>query len=274
MSEATEKRVGLRRYGHQVLEEKLFYQLLSVGVVLTAWEIASIFFIGHFLPRVTEVAVFTATIVSTGEFFVHAIDTTQRVAVGFGAAYTVSILLGIVMGLYKRAEYFFEILVLIGITIPGLGIVVLSIIWFGVAEMTAYVSLFILATPMIVFNFWKGMQSLDGDLVSMAHAFEVSRWDIFRDVLIPTLMPYMLAAARFGLALCWKIVVLVELLALTSGVGYMINQQFQVYSIVGVLGWTLSFTLIMMFVEFGILKPLERRATAWQDGTDEQRVTI
>lgn len=274
MSEATANEPEFRRYGRRLLEEKRFYQLLSIAVVLTVWEVMAMFFIGHFLPPVTEVTAFTVSIVASGEFFVHAADTIQRVVIGFGAAYTVSILLGIVMGLYKRAEYFFEILVLIGITIPGLGIVVLAIIWFGVSNLTAYVSLFILATPMIVFNFWKGMQSLDNDLISMAHAFEVSRWDIFRDVLIPTLMPYMLAAARFGLALCWKIVVLVELLALTSGVGYMINQQFQIYSIVGVLGWTLSFTLVMIAVEFGILKPLERRATAWQDSTDVQRVTI
>ena len=274
MSETVAQRVDSRHIGRRLLEEKLFYQVLSIGTFLLAWEVAAIFFIGDFLPRVTEVAVYTATIVRTGEFFGHAVDTIRRVLVGFTLAYTVSILLGIVMGLYERAEHFFEILVLIGISIPGLGIVVLAIIWFGVSEMTAYVSVFILATPMIVFNFWKGMRSLDTDLIEMAHAFDASKRDIFRDVLIPTLMPYMLAAARFGLALSWKMIVLVELLGLTSGVGYMINQQFQVYSIVGVLGWTLSFTLIMMIVEFGILKPLEKRATAWQDSTDERRVTL
>lgn len=259
---------------HRIFDRKITYQFLSIFAFLALWELAALFFFEAFIPRVGEVAVFIADIVATGMFYEHASVTIRRVAVGFLAAYSVSIILGVFMGLYTRVEDFFEVLVLIGISIPGLGIVVLSIIWFGISELTAYVSVFILATPLIVFNFWKGTQSIDYDLIEMAHSFNVSRVMIFREVLIPTLVPYMLAAARFGLAISWKIIVLVELLALTSGVGYMINNRFQVYSIVGVIGWTLSFTLVMMFIEFGILKRIEKRVTRWRVDTNERRHTL
>lgn len=257
-----------------LIQAKITYQILSLLTFLTFWEFAALFLLGDFLPRVSTVAVFIVDIVVSGLFFEHAAVTVRRVAVGFIAAYTVSVILGVLMGFYARVEYFFEILVLIGISIPGLGVVVLAIIWFGISEMTAYVSVFILATPLIIFNFWKGAQSIDTDLIEMSHAFEVSRTRIFREVVIPSLVPYMLAAARFGLAISWKIIVLVELLALTSGVGYMINRQFQVYSIVGVVGWTLSFTIIMMAVEFGILKNIESRVTKWRTEGEERRPTL
>lgn len=263
-----------RRIVRRLVDGKLTYQALSLVVFLLLWEITSLLFFSTFIPRVSAVAAYIVDIVVSGEFFDHAAVTIRRVAVGFALAYSVSIVLGVLMGLYARVEYFFEILVLIGISIPGLGIVVVSIIWFGISELTAYVSVFILATPLIVFNFWKGTQAIDYDLIEMAHSFNVSRVMIFREILIPTLVPYMLAAARFGLAISWKIIVLVELLALTGGIGYMINNRFQVYSIVGVLGWTLSFTLVMMLVEFGLLKNLERRATKWRIASSERRPTL
>lgn len=258
----------------RISDERLTYQILSILVFLFLWELGARFLFGNFIPSVAEVAAFIVDIVVTGLFFEHAAVTIRRVAVGFLAAYSISVVLGVLMGLYSKAEYFFEVLVLIGISIPGLGIVVLAIIWFGISELTAYISVFILATPLIVFNFWKGTQSIDYGLIEMAHSFDVSRLMIFREVLIPALVPYMLAAARFGLAISWKIIVLVELLALTDGVGYMINNRFQVYSIVGVIGWTLSFTLVMMIVEFGILKNIEKRVTKWRMDTDERRPTL
>lgn len=258
----------------RVANARITYQVLSIVAFLLLWEVSSLLFFGDFIPSVVEVAAYVVDIVVTGVFFEHAAVTIRRVAVGFLAAYSISVLLGILMGLYSRVEYFFEVLVLIGISIPGLGIVVLSIIWFGISELTAYVSVFVLATPLIVFNFWKGTQSIDYDLIQMAHSFDVSRTMILREVVIPTLVPYMLAAARFGLAISWKIIVLVELLALTDGVGYMINNRFQVYSIVGVIGWTLSFTLVMMIVEFGVLKTIEKRVTKWRVDTGERRPTL
>ena len=205
-----------------------------------------------------------AEIIRSGAFFEHLVDTLGRVAVGFALAYGVSVPLGIAMGWDHRFEYFFDIPVLIGISVPGLAVAIIAIIWFGLSEVAAYSSVFILATPLIVFNFWQGTKAIDTDLIRMAESFEVTRLMIIRHIVLPSLLPYLLAAARFGLAISWKIVVIVELLGLTSGVGFEINRQFQLYSITGVFAWTLSFTLVMMVIEFGLLKTIEKRVTRWR----------
>lgn len=266
--------LGLERGSplRQFLErfDRLLLYGLSVLLFLVAWQIGTFVFGSNLIPGVAPVLAEMSAIAASGLFFTHLVDTLSRVGVGFSLAYGVSIPLGIAMGLDKRVEYLFDIPVLIGISVPGLAVAIIAIIWFGLSELTAYVSVFILATPMIVFNFWQGTKSLDADLLKMAEVFEFSRLSTIRHVILPSLLPHLLAAARFGLALSWKIVVIVELLGLTSGIGFQINNQFQLFSIVGVIAWTLNFTIVMMIVEFGILKTIEKRATAWRGDADVQ----
>lgn len=250
--------------------ERIAYYVFSIIVFLLLWEVGAALFGRNLLPGIAPVIAEMFTILESGVFFEHLADTLLRVIVGFSIAYGVSIPLGIAMGLDRRIEYLFDIPVLIGISVPGLAVAILAIIWFGLSELTAYVSVFLLATPMIVFNFWQGTKSIDADLIQMGQVFEMSRLNIARHIILPSLLPHLLAAARFGLALSWKIIVIVELLGLTSGIGYQINNQFQLYSIVGVIAWTLNFTLVMMIVEFGLLKTIEKRATAWRGNSDVQ----
>lgn len=244
--------------------ERYVYYVVSIALFLVAWELGSRAIVSNLLPGIVPVATEMAEILRTGVFFTHLFDTLGRVAVGFALAYGISVPLGIAMGWDYRAEYFFDIPVLIGISVPGLAVAIVAIIWFGLSELAAYSSVFILATPMIVFNFWQGTKDIDADLVRMGESFDVSRFNLIRHIVLPSLLPYLLAAARFGLAISWKIVVIVELLGLTSGVGYQINRQFQLYSITGVFAWTLTFTLVMMTIEFGVLKTIEKRVTRWR----------
>ena len=244
--------------------QRYVYYVVSIVLFLLVWEVGSRAIISNLLPGIVPVATDMAEIIRSGVFFEHLLDTLGRVAVGFALAYGISVPLGIAMGWDHRVEYFFDIPILIGISVPGLAVAIVAIIWFGLSELAAYSSVFILATPMIVFNFWQGTKDIDTDLIRMGESFEMSRIMLIRHVVLPSLLPYLLAAARFGLAISWKIVVIVELLGLTSGVGYQINRQFQLYSITGVFAWTLSFTLVMMTIEFGVLKTLEKRVTRWR----------
>ena len=248
--------------------QRYAYYFVSVALFLLLWEIGSRFIVSSLLPGVVPVAEEMVAILASGAFFDHLFDTLRRVAVGFFLAYGVSIPLGIAMGWDERAEYFFDIPILIGISVPGLAVAVIAIIWFGLSELSAFFSVFVLATPMIVFNFWQGTKSIDMDLVRMGESFEISTYSMVRHIVLPSLLPQLLAAARFGLAISWKIVVIVELLGLTSGIGYMINNQFQLYSIVGVFAWTLTFTLVMMTIEFGVLKTIEKRVTRWRGASN------
>jgi NitT/TauT family transport system permease protein len=98
----------------------------------------------------------------------------------------------------------------------------------------------------------------------MAHSFRMSRWRTMRHVILPQLTPYFFAAARSGLALIWKIVLVVELLGRSNGVGFQIQIYFQLFDVTLILAYTLAFILVVQLIEWGAVQPLERRALRWR----------
>ncbi|MGA8192747.1 MAG: ABC transporter permease subunit, partial [Acetobacteraceae bacterium] len=98
----------------------------------------------------------------------------------------------------------------------------------------------------------------------MAQSFHMSRWRTLRHVTLPQLTPYFFAASRSGLALIWKIVLVVELLGRSNGVGFPIQIYFQLFDVTLILAYTLAFIVVVQVIEWAGLQPLERWATRWR----------
>ena len=85
-----------------------------------------------------------------------------------------------------------------------------------------------------------------------------------RHVVLPQLAPHIAAAARAGIALIWKIVLVVEFLGRSSGIGFKIHLYFQMFDVTMVLVYALSFVVVMLAIEALLLQPFETRARAWR----------
>ncbi len=85
-----------------------------------------------------------------------------------------------------------------------------------------------------------------------------------RKLWLPALAPFLLSGARLGLSLAWKVIVLVEMFGMSSGVGYQLNQAFSTQDVSLVLAWTLLFAAAMAVLEYGLLRTIERRVTRWR----------
>jgi len=101
-------------------------------------------------------------------------------------------------------------------------------------------------------------------LIDMARVFGASGWRRTARVVVPQVLPYLMAAARFGLGIIWKVTVLVELLGRSDGIGYMLNYSFQMFNMADVFAWTIFFTIVMLAIELAVLKPIERRLFLWR----------
>ncbi len=237
---------------------------LGVAVLVAAWQGVSLFYPPTFLPGPALAFERVAGLVATGEFSRHAGPTLLRVFVGFALALVTGTIVGIAMGAQRTLEGFFEPYILVGLTVPGLVWAVLALMWFGVNETAPVFAISAVVTPMLAVNMWQGTKAIDRELLEMAHAFHISRRTIVHDIVLPQLLPYLLAGSRFGLALGWKVVVLSEMFGLSSGIGYMINRSFSLYSMRDVLAWTIGFTLLMGIFEYGLLRPTERYLLRWR----------
>jgi NitT/TauT family transport system permease protein len=73
-----------------------------------------------------------------------------------------------------------------------------------------------------------------------------------------------MGATRTGLALIWKIVLVVELLGRSDGVGYQLHLFFQLFDVAGILAYSIAFVCVIQIIEFSILKPLDKKALRWR----------
>src|SRR5713101_1697598 len=212
----------------------MLVHVASVSAMLLAWHAIASFFPPTLLPGPIPVFERVWQIILSGNFTVHMGATLLRVAAGFFFAFFVSIALGIFMGVNRTAERFFEAEIVVGLTIPSLAWAVIALMWFGISEVAPIFTIYIVLLPLITVNMLQGAKALDQEVIEMAQAFRARRAMMIRDVVIPQLVPYLLAATRFGLSLAWKVTVIAELLGLSNGIGYMIHYSFGIFSVVAV----------------------------------------
>lgn len=199
-----------------------------------------------------------------GELLHHLSATLRRVVLAFSLAMVVGGTLGILMGRLKTLDLILDSWLILLLNIPALVIIILAFVWFGLNETTAVMAIALNKIPNVIVILREGARTLDKDYGEMAQSFRLGWRKTLVYVVLPQLLPYFAVAARSGLALIWKIVLVVELLGRNDGVGFMLHTYFQLFDVTGILAYSLSFILIMLVIEYALLQPLERIANRWR----------
>jgi len=152
------------------------------------------------------------------------------------------------------------------LTVPAIVYSIVCLLWFGLNEAAAIIAIGTAAFPAVSISIWQGIKAMDMQLVSMGQAFHLSKTAIIRKIIFPQLLPHILASMRYALGICWKICTTVELIGMSSGVGFQLNYWFGLFSMAQVFAWTLLFLLVMFAIEYLIFKPVEQRLTRWRSG--------
>jgi NitT/TauT family transport system permease protein len=239
-------------------------RLLSALVFLLAWQIAASLADSRLLPTVTAVLQAMAQQTISGVLPWNLAITLGRVAAAFTLSLVLGSALGIAMGRWRRLDLWLDNAVTVALNLPALVVIVLIYVWFGMNEIAAIAAVALNKFPTTVVTLREGARALDPALAEMAESFHMSRGRKLRHVILPQLVPYIFAASRAGLALIWKIVLVVELLGRSNGIGFQIQIFFQLFDVTMILAYTLAFILVVQILEWGVLQPLERWATRWR----------
>ena len=237
--------------------------ILAVASVIAIWWALYLIY-PRLLPSPMNTLHEAVRLVSDGTFFFHMFQSLRRVFVGAVIAMFFSIGVGIYMGTVAMGERFFQPLVVLGLTIPGLMWALISVMLFGINEFSPYFAVTVTIFPMLVINIWAGVKSLEKELIDMSHVFHFTKWMKISQVILPQLVPNIFAATRYGLGLAWKVVVVVEMFGTSNGVGYQVMKSYQVFNMEGVIAWTITFVIAMIVIEYGLINFAERRLTAWR----------
>jgi NitT/TauT family transport system permease protein len=153
----------------------------------------------------------------------HALDTLLRLGAGFALAAVAGTVIGLLMGRLRFAEDCLLPLVSIGAPIPGLAYAPLFLLWFGLGNFSTVLLVGFVAAFPIIFNTWTGVKAVKDIWVRSAQAMGADNPRLFRYVILPGALPYILTGLRLGLAQAWRILVGVEMLAAVPwGLGWMI----------------------------------------------------
>lgn len=244
--------------------DRLILALSLAGFVAFWWGLAIMKGEPRILPAPPEVlATFWAEAIS-GRLWHHTSATLMRVALAFGLAMVLGSVLGVALGRMPRLNRWLDAWVMIFLNLPALVVIVLCYLWIGLNETAAIAAVTINKTAMVLVTLREGARTLSPALADMAQVFHMPPMARLRHVLLPQLAPFIAAAARNGLAIIWKIVLVVEFLGRSSGVGFQIHMKFQLFDIAGVLAYALAFVAIMLAIDYLVIQPAERRATGWR----------
>ncbi|PKM12070.1 MAG: ABC transporter permease [Gammaproteobacteria bacterium HGW-Gammaproteobacteria-3] len=251
----------------RLLQNRYRLQLLnalSLLLLLGLWQFLAFYLNSNTLPTPAVVAkVFWQETVS-GQLPYHLGITLFRLVVSFTIAMLLGCALGIVLGCNKALDAFFDNWLVIFLNIPALVAIILCYVWFGLVESAAILAVVINKLPNVVVTVREGTRTLDQDLLEMARCYHFGRRKTFIHVVWPQLHPFLMAATRSGLALIWKIILVVELLGRSQGMGYQLHLFFQLFDVAGILAYTLAFVAVIQLIELVILKPLDKKAQRWR----------
>ena len=236
----------------------------SLFLLILVWQAVAAWLQEPTLPTPVRVldSLWTHTI--QGRLLLDLGITLARVGVSFLIAMAIGTALGIVMGRNARMDAALDGLLILGLNIPALVTIILCYVWFGLTEAAAVTAVAINKIPTVVVTVREGARAVDRGLLHVAQVYRLPRLRALGRVYLPQLYPYLMAAARSGLALIWKIVLVVELLGRSDGVGFQLGTFFQFFDITGILAYTLAFAAVVLVVEAAVMRPLEQRLTRWR----------
>ncbi len=196
--------------------------LIVMAIVIAVWWGVVVRTESAIFPTPWQVVTGAAELVEDGTLWEHIGASLTRVGIGFGLALLVAVPLGLWMGWVGGAYRTFNPIFQMLRPISPIAWIPIAILWFGVGDVSPVFLIFISSVfPMIV-QTTAGVHTIERRYLRAAANFGVSRSVLFRQVVIPAVLPEIIVGMRIGIGVAWLVVVAAEMIALRSGLGYLI----------------------------------------------------
>jgi NitT/TauT family transport system permease protein len=219
---AGDEEVDVNETKRQARLARLLPPLTVMAVLVAVWWVVVVQTESVIFPTPWAVLTGTLELAEDGTLWEHISASLLRVGAGFGLALLVAIPLGLWMGWVAGAYRTFNPIFQMLRPISPIAWIPLAILWFGVGNLSPIFLIFIASVfPMIV-QTTSGVHTIERRYLRAAANFGVSRAVLFRQVVIPAVLPEIIVGMRIGIGVAWLVVVAAEMIALRSGLGYLI----------------------------------------------------
>jgi ABC-type nitrate/sulfonate/bicarbonate transport system permease component len=239
---------------------------LPIGILLLVWELASrtIPDLRTLLPAPTDTFVAAAELVRTGVLQRDILASLSRVFMALVVASVIAFPIGLLIGMSRSAAWLLEPIFGFFRPIPPLAWIPLSIVWFGISESQNVFIIFLGAFFPILVNTVQGVREVDRQLVRAARTLGASRFEIALTVLLPAALPSMFVGFRVGVGIAWMALVAGELVAASSGLGFLISQGRMLFRPDYIIVGMVTIGMIGLILD-GMVRLLQRVVMKWQE---------
>lgn len=247
--------------------------LLPIGL-FAIWQLASSlgWLSARVLPAPSSVLKAAWLLATSGELWTHLRVSATRALLGLLIGGSIGLALGLLTGSLRVFETLLDSSLQMLRNIPALALVPLVILWFGIGEAAKLLLISVAVFFPIYLNTFHGIRNVDPQLVEMARSYGLTRWQLYREVILPGALSSILVGLRFSLGLMWVVLIVAETISAQAGIGYltMNAREFMQTDIVlvGILLYALLGKLADLFA-----RRLERHCLRWHPGYQSEAGT-
>lgn len=247
------------------------WSVLGIVLLLLAWHFTAVHLGPLLMATPVQTARALAVLVTSDAFHHHAITSLFRILAGVGLGIATGFTLGLLAGRFARLRALLEPLRWLLMSVPGVIVVVLAMLWFGMGTaMVVFITLVLIAPGMYV-NTLKGLLLVDPALLEMARVYRFGRWRQLRHVVLPALTAPLCAALLIATCGGVRLVVMAEVLGATNGAGFALANARSTFDAGELYAWVVLVLGLVAVLELGLLRPLQQRLTRWQQADAAER---
>ena len=240
---------------------------LSVVLFFAAWQ--AIFLVVPFNPlfisKPSLIASGLVDLITSGDLLRDLAVSAVPFLYGFSAAFVIGVPLGIVMGWRVRVGYALDPLMTVFYASPLVALAPLVVIFFGVGVGGKTLIIFFLSVFPFIFNAYAGVHAVDRLLINVVRSLGGSEWDLYFKVILPSVLPYIVAGARIAVGRALIGVLVGEFFAASEGIGYAISRFGDLFALDRMFGCIIVIMIIAVVLTEGI-RWTERTAFPWRTG--------
>jgi len=246
---------------------KLLLGGVAVAVFFAAWQ--AIFLVVPFNPlfisKPSLIADGFVDLIGSGDLFRDLAVSAVPFVYGLAAAVVIGVPLGIVMGWRRRVGYALDPMMTVFYASPLVALAPLVVIFFGVGVGGKAAIIFFLSIFPFIFNAYAGVHAVDPLLINVVRSLGGGEWDLYRKIIFPSVLPYIVAASRIAVGRALIGVLVGEFFAASEGIGYAISRFGDIFSLDRMFACILTVMAIAVVLTEGI-RFAERSAFPWRTG--------
>lgn len=231
-----------------------------IFLIIIIWITGSYFSLwnSYIIPYPEKVFFTAVKLLKSGELFKHMFTSISRIFFGFSITVILAVPSAVIFGMFPKIYNYFKSILEFMRHTPPLALIPMIILWFGIGEFSK-ITIIILASFFPVFlNTLKGIKNCDKKLIEVGQVFDFTKYEIFRKIILPSAVPDILNGIKLGIGYSWRAIIGAEMIAASSGIGYLILDGQQMSRSDVVIVGIFSIGIFGSFTDYVCSKVIER----------------